>query len=311
MPEAFVTGATGFLGRHLCQELLEWGVSVTALVRKAPKGAAQILPEGVEARVGDIANPRGRLVPSGTDFVFHLAARTSPHASADDPLGVFETNALSTARLLEEVRVREIELSRFVLASTSLVYAPSPGKRIPETAQQRPASPYAASKAAAEAHAFAYGPVYGVPVSAVRVFNAYGPGQSPSFVVPSVLAQCKEGDGVRLGNLWPIRDFVFATDVVDLMWRAARSPKARGQAFNAGTGKGTSIQDLARACMAATGARGKVSSAVSRRRKMETDFLVADPTKARVLLGWEPRTPLVEGIRLTAEAMRRPDGILS
>lgn len=311
MPEAFVTGATGFLGRHLCRELLEWGVSVTALVRKSPRAAAARLPEGVEVRAGDLEKPARKLVPDGTDYVFHLAARTSPHASAGDPLGVFETNALATARLLEDVRVREIGLSRFVFASSSLVYAPSAGRRIAESAKLQPASPYAASKAAAEAHAYAYGAVYGLPVTAVRVFNAYGPGQSRSFVVPSILEQCAQPGDVRLGNLWPVRDFVFVTDVVDLMWRAARSPKARAEAFNAGTGRGTSVKDLARACMAVTGSHGKVLSTVNRRRTMETDYLVADPSKGQRLLGWKAQTDLKEGLRRTADAMGQGDGILS
>lgn len=304
MPEAFVTGATGFLGRHLCATLLEWGVGVRALVRKVPSSAHDRLPEGVEVTTGDLSKPRGRLIPPETDYVFHMAAKTSPPASAVDPVGVFETNAMATARLLEEVRTREETIARFVLASSSLVYAPSPGRRVREDGAQRPASPYAASKAAAEAHAFAYDSVYGVPVTVVRVFNAYGPHQAPNFVVPSIMAQCVKGGDVEVGNLWPVRDFIYAGDVVELFWRAARSPRGRGEAFNAGTGKGTSIEDLAGACIRQTGSTGTLRVVQGRSRRQETDYLVADTAKTRDLLGWRPATGLADGLRATADAIR-------
>lgn len=303
MAEAFVTGATGFLGRHLCATLVEWGQDVTALVRRPPKGPDGKLPEGVQVKVGDLSRPGGRLLPQEVDYVFHLAARTSPPASVQDPVGVFEVNALSTARLLEEVREREVELSRFVLASTSLVYAPGDRHKLSEAAPVQPALPYAASKAAAEAHAFACDAVYGIPVSAVRVFNAYGPGQAPDFVVPSILRQCLTGGDVHLGNLWPVRDFVYAADVVDLFWQAARSPRGRGEAFNAGTGKGTSIRDLARAAMAATGNRKRLVSEKRRTRAQDAGFLVADTQKSHDLLGWSPQTKLAEGLKLTAASL--------
>lgn len=304
MPEILVTGATGFLGRHLCSTLVEWGAGVTALVRRAPRGPSAALPEGVGVTVADLSNPRGRVLPKDVDYVFHLAARTSPHASAGDPLGVFELNALSTARLLEEVRTREMGLSRFVLASTSLVYAPSAGRRLAEGGPTRPASPYAGSKAAAEAHALACDAVYDIPVSVIRVFNAYGPGQAPGFLVPSVLRQCVAGGDVRLGNLWPIRDFVYAGDVADLFWSAARSPRGRGEVFNAGTGRGTSVGDLARLCKRLTGNRGRIRSEKKRARKQDVRFLVADTKKSRDLLAWEPQTSLAEGIDLTAATFR-------
>jgi len=303
MAEALVTGATGFLGRLLCSELIAWGAHVTALVRKAPAGAQRRLPEGVEVRVGDVGAPHGRSVPDGTDFVFHLAARTSPQESARDPVGAFEVNALSTARLLEEVRRRDIGLTRFVLASTSLVYAKVAGGRLTEQAPVQPATPYAASKAAAEAHALACDGLYGIPVTVVRVFNAYGPHQSPDFVIPSILRQCLAGGDVRLGNLWPVRDFVYGADVADLFWRAARSPRGRGEVFNGGTGKGTSIRALADACLAVTGSKAKVRVEAGRRRALETDLLVADPTKAERLLAWRAPTALKAGLRATADSM--------
>ncbi len=307
MPEVFVTGASGFLGRHLCATLLEWGADVTALVRKKPRRGGAPLPEGVELRTGDLSKPSGRTVPDDVDYVFHMAAMTSPHASAKDPVGVFELNTLATARLLEEVRTREIPLSRFVLASSSLVYAPSPRKRVQEDGPLQPASPYAASKAAAEAHALAYDAVYGVPVTAVRVFNAYGPHQSPDFVVPSILKQCAGGTAIRLGNLWPVRDFVYAADVVDLFWHSARSPKGRGEVFNAGTGRGTSVRDLARTCIRLTGTKGKLQVDAGRRRMQDNDYLVADTGKCERLLGWKAKAPLAEGLRLTAQALDLPN----
>ncbi len=306
MAEVFVTGVTGFLGRHLCATLLEWGANVTALVRKPPRGRVAPLPDGVEIRVGDLKSVGTRTIPPDTDMVFHLGARTSARGSIADPVRAFDINARSTARLLEEVRRRELKLSRFVLASSSLVYALSPGRRVSEQSAVQPASPYGASKAAAETHAFAYDALYDIPVTAVRVFNAYGPHQSPGFVVQSMLSQCLASGNLRLGNLWPIRDFVYATDVVDLFWKAGTSPRGRGEVFNAGTGRGTSIKELAAACQKLTGFTGRAKVEPGRSHAQETSFLVADVSKAKRLLGWSATTKLSAGLKQTADWMARP-----
>jgi nucleoside-diphosphate-sugar epimerase len=253
---------------------------------------------------GDLLQRRGSLIPREADLVFHLAARSATTASLEDPAATFAVNAMGTARLLEEVRTRSLKLKRFVVASSSQVYGRPQQVPIPEDAATEALNPYAASKMAAEAYAMACHRLYATPVTVVRPFNVYGPDQKSSYVVPSVLAQCLSSKRLKIGNPWPVRDFLFVEDAVTLLERMGESSRAVGEAFNAGTGRGTSIVQMAKLAAKVTGSGLTPKVDAHRQRSSELDLLVADVRKARRLLGWSPRTTLAEGLRKTAEAMR-------
>jgi nucleoside-diphosphate-sugar epimerase len=301
MARAFVTGGGGFLANHLAEHLMARGDEVTFLVRSAQESA---LPRGVRHVRADLLTGRGPLIPEKTDVIFHMAAKSSVQESTADPRPTFEVNTMGTARLLEEVRTRSLPIKRFVLASTGHVYGPPFAGKLKESHPLLPRNVYSASKAAAEHYALACAALYKMPVSIVRIFNVYGPGQKQSFVVASVLNQCLWSKDLKIGNPWPVRDFLYVSDAVRLFGLVATRRSAEGEVINAGTGTGTNIETMVKMAVAVTGAGLRARSEKTRSRSNDFDRLVADPAKARRLLGWQATVGLAEGLRRTADALR-------
>lgn len=301
MARVFITGGGGFLANHLAEHLIARGDSVSVLVRSPGKAG---LPKGAALVIGDLVGGQGPLIPRGTEVVYHLAAKSNVQESTADPRPTYAVNAMGTARLLEDVRARRLKVHRFVLASTGQVYGPPFGGRLAETHALQPRNVYSASKAAAEHFAIAASKLYGIPVSILRLFNVYGPGQRPELVVSSVLSQCLWSPSLKIGNPWPVRDFLFVKDAVRLFAVAGERSMAAGEVFNAGSGRGTSIAEMVRKAVKATECGLTPHSERSRSRSNDFDRLVADPGKAKRLLGWAPTTTLEEGLALTAAWMR-------
>ncbi len=301
MANVFITGGGGFLADHLARALLKDGHRVSLLSRqRRPRG----MLAGARAVRGDLLLSKRPIVPASTDIVFHLAARASVTESFADPPGTVEVNAMGTARLLEEIRTRGIGVERFVLPSTALVYGPPFRRAIAEDHPVRPRNPYAASKMAAECCALAYDSLYDVPVSVLRLFNVYGPGQRPQYVIPTVLSQCLWSRELKIGNPWPFRDFVYVDDAVRLFRAAASRRRARGEILNVASGKGTRIDAMVRVALRVTGANLKPRSEAARRRRGDFDRLVGDIGKARRLVGWSPKVSLEDGLARTASFLR-------
>ncbi len=298
---AFITGGGGFLANHLAHDLMAEGHRVTLLVRG---GARKGLPQGAQVVRGDLLKGPRPLVPASADVVYHLAALSSVGQSIAQPSATFEVNVLGTAHLLEEARRRRRPLRRFVFASTAQVYGPPFRGRLDEQRPALPRNPYSASKLAAESLALAYDGLYGVPATVLRLFNVYGPGQRPAFVVSSVLSQCLEGRSLKIGNPWPVRDFVFVGDAARLFRLAGLDRASRRQVVNVGTGKGVRVDQMAALAVRATACGLRPSVEKGRKRPNDFDRLVADPSKARRLFGWRPRVGLEEGLARTAAAMR-------
>jgi UDP-glucose 4-epimerase len=296
-----VTGGGGFLAHPLTEGLLRDGHTVHLLSRR---GRVPGAPKGARIVRGDLLASKGRLVPRGTEVVFHLAALSSVVDSVAHPTETVAVNARGTARLVEEVRAGGTELERFVLASTATVYGPPFAGRLREDHPVLPRNPYSASKLAAESHLRACDALYDIPTTVLRLFNIYGPGQKPSFVVPSVLRQCIGGSELRIGNPWPVRDFVFVADAVRLFRAAAASRRTRGEVLNVGSGRGVRIDDMARLASRVTAAGLAPRSVSGRKRRNDFDRLVADVSKARLLVGWKPEVPLARGLARTADWIR-------
>jgi NAD dependent epimerase/dehydratase len=308
-----VTGGGGFIGSHLCEALVRRGDRVRALVRYSGRGRAGRLEnvpaeirKEVEVVLGDVTDPYAMLeVFRGHELVFHLAALIAIPYSYVAPRSFFATNTLGTVHVLEAAR--RAEVARVVHVSTSECYGSA--QRIP-MAEDHPLvaqSPYAASKIGADQAAESFHRSFDVPVVTIRPFNTFGPRQSARAIVPTIVTQSLTSGSVRLGALEPTRDLTFVTDTVAGLVSAAGAPDVVGETINLGNGRDISIGDLASRIFALLdGVRAQIEQDAERIRPQESEVqrLCSDATKARRLLGWEPKVSLDDGLRATISAIR-------
>lgn len=288
--EIFVTGATGFIGRHLLGTLA--GHSVTALARSDTRLPGVRVVKGV---LGANSIP----VPKGAAVV-HMAAMSAPQEVEADPELAARVNVMGTLRLLEAAR--RADASRFVFLSSSYVYGVPRTERVDEDHPLQPVNLYGATKAAGEALVSSYSALYGLATVALRPFNVYGPGQRSGFILPTILEQLREGDRVALASLSPVRDFVFVEDAVDAIARTLDRPEAAGGIFNLGCGTGVSIRVLAETAARVAGRRARIEE-IGKPRPDRVPRLVAHPSRAGRALGWRAVTSLEDGLKRTLAAM--------
>lgn len=283
-----VTGADGFVGRHLCALLRERGDQAVELVgprRDGHPAAAR----GTPVDVTDAAAVSSALSDQALDAVIHLAGFSSVGKSHEAPGAAFAVNALGTVNVLKAARGRRV----VVIGSGEMYGAVAPGTRAAEDHPLRPLSPYAASKVAAEVAALQFHRSYAADVVCARPFNHLGVGQDPAFVVPAFAAQIaaiRKGTGeplVRVGNLEPVRDFSHVRDVVEAYRLLVERGRA-GEAYNVCSGEGRSIRALLDEMIAIAGVKAKVEVDPARVRPVDLPSLVGDPAKLRAL-GWTPR----------------------
>lgn len=298
---ALVTGGAGFIGRHVVAELLDRGVAVRVLddLSRARPGSLEAFegrPSFLGLTKGDITDPaalrRGLL---GVDTIFHLAASVDVGASVYGPVPAVRANVLGTLNVLEAARAANL---RLVLVSTCHVYASAAGP-LDEGAATVPASPYAASKLAADDLAMGYRRAFGLRDTIVRPFNIYGPWQRSDLeggVVARFLQAAMadrtldvHGDGAQT------RDFLFVEDaargIVDASVEAAV-----GQTLNLATGRETSIAELA--ALIDAGA-GRVRQVPHPHPQAEVERYFGNAARARELLNWRARVALPEGLART------------
>jgi len=305
-----VTGAAGFIGSHLAERLASLGARTRAFVHYSSTGSrgwleGSELKDEIEVFYGDIREAGTlRRAMKGVDVVFHLAALVSIPYSYHAPVSFVRTNVEGTLNMLQEALETEVDL--VVHTSTSEVYGTARRVPIGEGHVLQGQSPYSASKVGADKMAEAFHLSHGLPVTTIRPFNTYGPRQSPRAVIPAITIQALASNSVRLGNLRPTRDFNFVADTVDAFVRIAGCPEAVGQVIHIGSGREISIGDLARKILAEVGRDVPLVSQEERVRPRgsEVERLLADNTRARDLLGWEPRHSLEEGLRLTIDWIR-------
>jgi NAD dependent epimerase/dehydratase len=309
-----VTGAGGFIGSHLVERLLQEGRQVRALVRYNGRGNWGHLdalraapPENLEVRLGDVTDAGlVRDLVAGCDLVLHLAALIGIPYSYHAPASYLATNLGGTLNVLEACR--QSGARRVVVTSTSEVYGTARYTPIDEAHPLQAQSPYAASKIAADKLAESYWCSFDLPVVTLRPFNTFGPRQSARAVIPTVLTQALAGAReIRLGNLDPKRDLTFVDDTASAFLLAAEAPGVEGQVIHFGQGQAVSVGELARLCLKVVGSDAVLTSVAERQRpeKSEVGLLLCNPARAGTLLGWQPRVTLEEGLRRTAEYLRR------
>ncbi len=295
-----ITGAAGFLGSALANHLVRDGHQVRAL-DDLSKGDPQVLDKSVHFTRGDV-NDRPKLwtLLQDVDCVYHLAARVSVPESILYPREYNAVNVGGTVSLMEAMR--DVGVRRVVFISSGAIYGRQEDQPLLESITPQPDSPYAVSKLSSEFYIRTIGQLWGIETVSLRVFNAYGPGQHlpPSHppVIPNFIRHAvKNGSIVIHGGGSQTRDYVYLDDVIRAMIAAATAPTIDGLVINVGSGTETSVRDLAHLIAKITKSHAELI--YNPRSSSGVDRMCADLTLAQTKLGYQPRTSLEEGLRLT------------
>jgi len=295
-----ITGAAGFLGSSLANQLAREGHQVRGLDDLSTGDPKSLSPD-VHFTRGDVSDrPKLWTLLQEVDVVYHLAARVSVPESVLYPRDYNNVNVGGTVALMEAMR--DVGVRRVVLASSGAVYGDLADQPLTESLTPAPRSPYAVSKLSAEYYVRTIGGLWGIETVSLRIFNAYGPGQhlpaSHPPVVPHYLKQALRGGTlVAHGDGSQTRDYVYVDDVVSALVASATAPNVNGLVINVGSGTETSIKDLIQHVLDTTNSKAEViynaktSGGVSRMR--------ADLTLANQKLNYRPSLTLAEGLRLT------------
>lgn len=274
MSKVVVTGESGFIGRLLGCRLQEAGHELIPLSKAS----------------GDVADVHTWARVPATEVVVHLAGRTFVPESWSDPGGYIHCNLMGTVRALDYCRTRG---ARLVFLS-SYLYGNARTQPIPEDAPLAANNPYGLSKLMAEQACDFYARHYNVPIVILRPFNVYGPGQREDFLIPRIIRQVREGREVRVKDLRPKRDYVHVSDVVEAIASCLEFKEVTGT-FNVGTGTSHSVGEL----IGLAQHHGKTALPVVSSEEVRADEImdsVADISRARSLLHWEPRWSLDAGL---------------
>lgn len=313
MAKVLVTGAGGFIGSHLTEELVRQGEEVRAFVKYNSRDERGLLEDSpkeildqVEIVPGDLKDSDGvRKAVKGCSKVFHLGALIAIPYSYVHPFDFIQTNVVGTSHLLNAC-LQEDGLKRFVHTSTSEVYGTAQYVPIDEKHPLQAQSPYSASKIAADKLVESYYLSFGFPVATIRPFNTFGPRQSLRAVIPTIISQALENKKIRLGNTEPRRDFLFVKDTVRGFIQVGNCDEAMGKVANIGTGMDISIQELVTKILGLMGKKGEIAVEDRRTRpeKSEVMQLLSDTRLAQKLFRWAPRYTLEEGLKETIEWYR-------
>lgn len=317
-----VTGADGFIGSHLTEELLKKGYDVRAFVLYNSFnswGWLDTLPAAVRKELdvfaGDIRDPYGvKQAMRGCDIVLHLAALIAIPYSYHSPDTYVDTNIKGTLNIVQAAR--ELEIAKVVHTSTSEVYGTAQFVPITEEHPLQGQSPYSASKIGADQIALSFYRSFNTPVAIIRPFNTYGPRQSARAVIPTIITQIAGGQRkIKLGALHPTRDFNLVKDTVRGFIAALKSEKSIGEVINIGSNYEISIGETAHLIAEVMGVDIDIEAEQERLRpaRSEVERLWADNSKAKSLLSWEPlyagREGFKRGLTETAAWFTEPENI--
>ncbi|MCL5935525.1 MAG: NAD-dependent 4,6-dehydratase LegB [Firmicutes bacterium] len=307
-----VTGAGGFIGSHLAEELVRQGHAVRAFIHYNSSNYWGWLEESefkrdIEVYTGDIRDYDSvKASLEGREAVYHLAALIGIPYSYVSPIAYIKTNIEGTYNICQAAR--ELGVARVIQTSTSEVYGTARYVPINEEHPLQAQSPYAASKIAADQLALSFHRSFGLPVVVVRPFNTFGPRQSARAIIPTIITQVLAGARViRLGNLRPTRDFNYVQDTVSGMIAVGLSDQALGQVVNVGSGREISIGKLVQHIEKAIGKDIVVEQEEVRVRpgKSEVERLLCDNRRAYELTGWAPCYTLEDGLMETVEWFKK------
>ncbi|TGE33007.1 NAD-dependent 4,6-dehydratase LegB [Desulfosporosinus sp. Sb-LF] len=308
MKKTLVTGADGFIGSHLVEQLIREGKKVKAFVYYNSFNTwgwldtfPKELLEEIELFAGDIRDPNGvREALREVDEVFHLAALIAIPFSYHSPDTYVDTNVKGTLNVLQASK--DLGTKRVLVTSTSEVYGTAQYVPIDEKHPFQGQSPYSATKIGADRLAESFYRSFEMPITIIRPFNTYGPRQSARAVIPTVITQLLSGmTEIKLGSLTPTRDFNYVKDTVQGFIDIAKSDKTIGQEINIATQQEISIGQLAQELIDQINPKARIICDEQRFRpeKSEVNRLLGSNKKIRELTVWEPKYSLTQGLAET------------
>jgi NAD dependent epimerase/dehydratase len=305
MKKILVTGADGFIGSHLTEELVKRGYNVRAFVfynSFNSYGWLDTLPvdikKNIEIFAGDIRDPNGvREALKNVDIVFHLAALIAIPYSYHSPDSYIDTNIKGTLNVIQAVK--ELKIERLLVTSTSEVYGTAQFVPITELHPKQPQSPYSASKIGADAIADSFYRSFSLPITIVRPFNTFGPRQSSRAVIPTIITQLLNGsEKIKLGDLTPTRDLLYVNDTVSGFIKIAECDKLIGHEINIATQTEISVGDLAQLLINEINPNAIIDTDLVRLRpeKSEVFRLFGSNQKLKSFTDWSQQYSLKDGL---------------
>ncbi len=293
-----ITGGAGYIGSHLCYKLLE-NNEVIIIDNFSNSVIINGQENGENIIYGDIRDHKIiDYLSKDIDIIIHMAAQINISKSIDSPIFDADNNIHGTLNMLDKARKSEIE--HFIYISSAAVYGIPKYLPIDEEHSPNPISPYGLSKLTGERYAMLYHDIYGLPVTCLRFFNVFGPGQtinSYSGVITRFIENVRNNKSpIIFGNGNQIRDFVYIEDILEAIILSIKNDRAIGHVFNIGTGNPTKIKDLADILIKIANKKIKIGFEDSKIGDIFESY--SNITKARNILGYEPKYSLEDGLRL-------------
>lgn len=300
MQRILITGGLGQVGSYLVDALHD-KAKITVLDNYSST-TREAVPPGVNVIKGDVKDRIAADLVEQNDVVIHTAAQISVTASMKDPLFDAQNNVFGTLNLLEAARRSSI--SKFIYISSAAVYGDPIEVPITESHPQDPLSPYGVSKLSGEKYCMMYHKAFGLPSCCIRPFNIYSPRQDPgnpySGVISRFIEKARAGQSpVIFGDGTQTRDFISVHDIVDIIKLLLETEDANGHVFNAGTGKSITVSELANMVLEIFDMDVPVQYMPE--RPGDIKYSCSDISKARKILGFEPKVSLREGLMEFAE----------
>lgn len=316
--KVLVTGADGFIGSHLVEQLILEGAQVRAFCYYNSFnswGWIDTLPKEIIAEIdiftGDVRDPNGvRTALKGMDYVYHLAALIAIPYSYHSPDAYVDTNVKGTLNIVQAAR--DLGTERVLVTSTSEVYGTAQYIPIDEKHPRQGQSPYSATKIGADCIAESFYRSFDLPLTIVRPFNTYGPRQSARAIIPTIITQLLNGyEEIHLGDLTPTRDLVFVKDTANGFVKISQCDELIGHDVNIATNNEISIGDLANELIRQINPKAKIVQQEERMRpeKSEVFRLYGDNSKLIQHTNWRPDTMLEEGLKQTIEWFKNPENL--
>lgn len=313
MEKLLITGADGFIGSHLVEELVRSGQQVRAFVYYnsfSSWGWLDTLPkeilQEIDVFAGDIRDPNGvREAMKGISEVYHLAALIAIPFSYHSPDSYIDTNIKGTLNVLQAAR--DLDTRRILITSTSEVYGTAQYVPIDEKHPFQGQSPYSATKIGADRLAESFYRSFNMPITIVRPFNTYGPRQSARAVIPTIITQLLTGKvEIELGSLTPTRDFNYVKDTANGFIKIAKSKLTIGEEINIATQQEISIGQLAEELIKQINPNARIICDEQRLRpeKSEVNRLLGSNKKIMKLTDWKPQFTFEQGIANTIKFLR-------